>query len=83
LINVVKPDYPRLAMQQRATAIIIVSALISETGQVLEVKVLKGEERFGFNEAAIRAMRAARFSPATKDGKRVRTWRPQTFNFNP
>ena len=59
----------------------MVSALISETGEVLEVKVLKGDSRFGFNESAVRAMRSTRFSPAIKDGKRVRTWRPQTFTF--
>lgn len=82
-LNAIKPDYPRLAMQQKAKASVIVSALISENGDVLEVKVLKGDERFGFNDAAIRAMRAARFSPPVKDGKHVRTWRPQTFVFNP
>ena len=78
----IKPEYPRLAMQQKATATVVVSALISESGQVLEVKILKGDARFGFNDAALRAMRAARFSPAVKDGKHVRTWRPQTFVFS-
>ena len=81
MLNAVKPDYPRLAMQQKATASIVVSALISETGQVLDVKVLKGDGRFGFNDAAVRAMRATRFSPAMKDGKHVKTWRPQLFQF--
>jgi len=81
IVNAVKPEYPRLAKQQKLSATVVVSALISETGQVLEVKVLKGEERFGFNDAAIRAMRATRFSPAIKDGKRVKTWRPQAFTF--
>jgi len=80
-VRSIKPDYPRLAMQQRARGEVVVSALISETGEVLEVKVLKGDSRFGFNESAVRAMRSTRFSPAIKDGKRVRTWRPQTFTF--
>lgn len=78
----IKADYPRLAMQQRAKGQVIVSALISETGEVLDVKILKGDSRFGFNEAAIRAMRSARFSAPVKDGKHVRTWRPQTFVFS-
>ncbi|MEK6371484.1 MAG: TonB family protein [Acidobacteriota bacterium] len=82
-VKSIKPEYPRLAMQQRAKSQVVVSALISETGEVLEVKVLKGDPRFGFNEAAIRGMRAARFSPPVKDGKNVRTWRPQTFVFSP
>jgi len=81
-LNVIKAEYPRLAMQQRARGQVIVSALISERGDVLDVKVLKGDPRFGFNEAAVRAMRAARFSPPVKEGKNVRTWRPQTFVFS-
>ena len=77
----IRPEYPRLAMQQRATGTVVVSALISETGNVIEVKILKGDPRYGFNEAAVRAMRAAHFSPAIKDGKRVKTWRPQMITF--
>jgi protein TonB len=57
------------------------TVLISETGDVLDVKVLKGDPRFGFNEEAIRAMRGAKFRPATKDGKRVKTWVPQPIDF--
>jgi TonB family protein len=82
-VRSIKPDYPRLAMQQRAKGEVVVSALISETGEVLEVKVLKADTRFGFSEAAIRAMKGARFSPPVKDGKHVRTWRPQMFVFSP
>ena len=81
-VGVIKPEYPRLAVQQRAKSSVVVSALISETGAVLEVKVLKGDPRYGFNEAAIRAMKAARFSSPVKDGKKVRTWRPQMFVFS-
>jgi TonB family protein len=76
-------DYPRLAMQQKAKATVVVSALISERGEVLDVKILKGDARFGFNDAAIRAIRTVRFSAPTKSGKHVKTWRPQTFVFNP
>jgi TonB family protein len=82
-INNVKPEYPRLAIQQRIRTQVVVSALISETGAVLDVKVLKGDARFGFNEATTRAMKATRFSPPMKDGKHVRTWRPQTYAFTP
>jgi TonB family protein len=81
-LNSIRADYPRLAMQQKAKGTVVVSALISESGEVLEVKILKGDARFGFNDSAVRAMRSARFSAPMKDGKRVRTWRPQTFVFN-
>jgi TonB family protein len=80
-LSVIKPVYPPLAAQQRATATIIITALVSENGDVAEVKILRGDARFGFNEAAIRAMRAVRFTPPIKDGKRVKTWRPQSITF--
>jgi TonB family protein len=76
-----RPFYPPLAAQQHAEATIILSTLISENGDVTDVKVLKGDARFGFNDAAVRAMRAVRFTPPMKDGKRVKTWRPQSISF--
>jgi TonB family protein len=82
-LSPMRAEYPRLAMQQKAKATVVVSALVSERGDVLEVKILKGDVRFGFNEAAVRAMRGAKLSVPMKDGKHVRTWRPQTFVFNP
>jgi len=81
-LSTVKPYYPPLAVQQHATATIILSTLISENGDVTDVKVLKGDSRFGFNDAAVRAMRAVHFTPPMKDGKRVKTWRPQSITFS-
>ncbi|MDQ6800914.1 MAG: TonB family protein [Acidobacteriota bacterium] len=74
-------NYPPMAMRQRIESSVILTALISETGDVIDVNVLRGDARFGFNEAAIRAMRTAKFRPAMKDGKRVRTWLPQPIDF--
>jgi TonB family protein len=76
-----RPAYPPLAAQQHAEASVILSTLISETGEVIDVKVLRGDPRFGFNDSAVRAMRAVRFTTPTKDGKHVKTWRPQTITF--
>ncbi|HEX3579162.1 MAG TPA: TonB family protein [Thermoanaerobaculia bacterium] len=80
-LSKIKPYYPPLAAQQHAEATIILSALISENGDVTDVKVLRGDGRFGFNDAAVRAMRAVHFTPPIKDGKRVKTWRPQSIAF--
>jgi TonB family protein len=82
-IRPIRPVYPPLAARQKVHATIILSALISELGDVAEVKVLRGETRFGLNEAAIRALRGAKFSSPIKDGKRVKTWYPQTIEFVP
>lgn len=76
-----KPVYPPMAIRQKIAATILLTVLVSESGEVLDVRVLRGEQRFGFNDAAIRAMRATRFSSPMKDGKRVRTWLPQSFDF--
>lgn len=81
ITRAVKPNYPPIALRQKIQATIVLTVLVSETGDVLDVRVLRGEPRFGLNEAAIRAMRATRFSPGIKDGKRVRTWFPQTIEF--
>jgi TonB family protein len=77
----IRPTYPQMALQQRLQTTVILSALISENGDVIEVKILRGDTRFGFNDAAVRALRGARFSAPMKDGKRVKTWRPQTIAF--
>jgi TonB family protein len=79
----ITPMYPPIARQQKIAATIVISALINERGEVTDVKLLRGVNRFGIDEAAIRAMRSARFSPPMKDGKRVKTWMPQTIEFRP
>jgi TonB family protein len=79
----IKPVYPMMAARQKVSATIFLTVLVSETGAVEDVRVLRGEPRFGLNDAAERAMRATRFSSPMKDGKRVKTWFPQTIDFKP
>lgn len=77
LLRAGTPVYPPMAARQKAEATIIVSALVSEEGKVLEVRILRGDQRpLGLNEAAIEAVRSSLYAPATKSGKRVRTWLP-------
>ncbi|HEV7923520.1 MAG TPA: TonB family protein [Thermoanaerobaculia bacterium] len=80
-LSVVRPSYPQLAIRQRVEGTIILTVLISETGEVADVRVLRGIDKFGMNEAAIRALRNTRFSSPMKDGKRVKTWFPQSVQF--
>jgi len=68
------PSYPPMALRQRAEATILVTALVNENGDVVDVKVLRGDKRFGFEDSALRAVRATKFSPPVKDGKRVKSW---------
>ncbi|HUP50420.1 MAG TPA: TonB family protein [Thermoanaerobaculia bacterium] len=78
-----RPVYPPIAARQRIEATVMASILISETGEVLDVKILRGDPRFGFNDSAVRAFRSARYTPAMKDGKRVKTWVAQMIQFRP
>ncbi len=67
--------YPAVARMQKIEGTVITSVLVSETGQVMEVRILRGVSRpVGLNEAAEQAMRKSTFAPAMKDGARVRSW---------
>jgi TonB family protein len=67
--------YPAVARTQKIQGTVITTVLVSETGQVLDVKVIRGINRpVGLNEAAEQMMRRSTFAPATKDGVRVKTW---------
>ncbi len=74
MIRQVAPNYPPMALRQRAEATILVTALVDENGDVVDVKVLRGDKRFGFEDSALRAVRATKFSAPIKDGKRVKAW---------
>lgn len=70
-----------MAQRQHVETTILLTVLVNERGDVADVRVLRGDSRFGFEEAAIRAARNTHFSPAMKDGKRVKTWFPVPFVF--
>lgn len=82
-VRPIRPVYPPIAARQKIRATIILSAFIDESGDVREVSVLRGDARFGLNDAAIRAMKNTKFTSPMKQGKRVRTWFPQTIEFVP
>jgi protein TonB len=67
-------SYPPMARAQRVEGIVITSVLVSHTGDVLDVRVIRGvSSPTGLNEAAVQAMRRSTFAPAMKDGVRVRS----------
>jgi TonB family protein len=83
VVRTARPVYPPMAARQRIETTVMLSILVSETGDVAEVKLLRGDPRFGFNDAAITALRRAKYTSPMKDGKRVRTWIPQMIQFKP
>ncbi|MDQ6802517.1 MAG: energy transducer TonB, partial [Acidobacteriota bacterium] len=67
--------YPPMARIQRVEGTVLISALISETGKVLDAKVIRPISRpVGLNEAALQIVRNSTFSPPMKDGVRVKSW---------
>jgi len=82
LVRLKLPLYPPLAKAQRVEGLVVLSALVSEDGKVLDVKLLRGvTQKVGINEAAIQAVRSSTFRPATKDGIRVKAYKTVTIPF--
>ena len=75
------PIYPQIARIQRVQGNVIISALISENGQVIDTKIIRGVPRGGLNEAAEQSVRHSTYAPATKDGVRVKSWLTIEVNF--
>jgi TonB family protein len=59
---------------ERIQGIVLLSVLVSESGKVLDVKIIRGvPQDGGLNEAAVDCMRRSTFAPATKDGVNVKS----------
>ncbi|MEO8379661.1 MAG: TonB family protein [Acidobacteriota bacterium] len=68
-------NYPPIARAQRVQGTVVTSVLVSETGDVIDVKILRGvSQPVGLNEAAVQTMRRSTFSAGTKDGVRVKSY---------
>jgi len=69
----VQPPYPARAAHENVSGKAIVRIYIDADGVVERVEVEQASPPgYGFDESAAQAFSAARFSPAMKDGKRVR-----------
>lgn len=68
----VTPEYPELARQARLTGNVILQAVITKSGTVEEVKVLRVDKpNLGFESAAVQAVQQWRYKPATQGGRPV------------
>jgi TonB family protein len=73
-------SYPPLARMQHVQGTVIISVLVSETGRILETKVVKGGQ-MGLTEAADQSIRRSTFAPGEKDGVRVKSWTTVAVDF--
>jgi len=75
LVSIDRPEYPPMARRMKVEGTVIMSLLVDEKGQVLDVRLESGvTQNVGINEAALAAARSSKFRPATKDGVRVKMW---------
>lgn len=83
LLSQIHIQYPDLAKTMRVEGRVMLSMLIDTTGEVSEIKVERTDSEL-LNEAAIAAMKNARFRPATYMGKpeRVRFQQMLTFTLS-
>jgi TonB family protein len=79
-ISRVLPVYPERALSERVRGVVILRAVVSETGETLRVRVEKGV-RPDIDAAAVSAALQWRFEPARKDGRPVRTFTTIRFAF--
>jgi protein TonB len=82
ILKIVKPVYPPVALQARIGGLVILRVLVSETGQVLEIEVVRGGQG-GLTESAASAVRKWTFTPARKGDTPVRAWTTVPIPFEP
>jgi protein TonB len=81
LTNRVEPQYPEAARKARMEGVVILEAIITASGSVEDVKVLKSVNPL-LDAAASRAVQQWRYRPATLNGRAVRVYLTVTVTFN-
>jgi len=69
----VKAEYPREARMAGVEGSVVLAVTIEPSGEVSEVKVVKGGLGYGLEETARKALLKYRFRPATRNGEAVGT----------
>ncbi len=81
LVNRAEPTYPEAARKARMEGVVILEAIITASGSVEEVKVLKSVNPL-LDASAVRAVQQWRYKPATLNGRAVRVYLTVTVTFN-
>ena len=66
-LKVIKPEYPRLARRLGKEGKVVLRLFIDEHGRLLNVEIVE-KAGYGFDEAAIEAVKASAFRPAKLNG---------------
>lgn len=76
----VRPLYPPVAMTARIEGLVIIQAVISKDGRVIEAKVLRSQPLL--DQAALDAVEQWRFTPTLLNGQAVEVQMTVTVNFS-
>lgn len=72
-LNTIKPVYPERGVELGVDGRVILLLLIDESGVVKEASIVEAEPEGVFEESALTAFRIARFAPARKSGRAVKS----------
>ena len=75
VVSTIRPDVPALARLRKVGGTVLLRVLVTESGQTGEVEIVRDTSpRVGLGESAKSAVEKWTWTPALKDGKKVRTW---------
>jgi protein TonB len=80
VIHRIQPEYPQLAVRARVSGVVILEVIVSDEGEVSDVKVLSGHPLL--REAAVAAVRQWKYSPTLLNGEPVPVLGSVTVIFN-
>lgn len=66
----VMPKYPEMARRRGLEGMVVLRLVIGVSGELKDVQIVEGAERY-FEEAALAAVKASRYAPATKNGQSI------------
>ncbi len=81
LLQKIEPGYPEAARKARMEGVVILEAIITTSGSVEDVKVLKSVNPL-LDASGVRAVQQWRYRPATLNGRAVRVYLTVTVTFN-
>lgn len=82
-LNEIDLVYPLVPLQQRLAGIVRLNIFVNERGGIDKIEVVDSEPSGIFEEAALQAVTALKFSPAIKDGIAVKNRKTIAVNFDP
>lgn len=75
-------QYPKTARSRGVEGYVVLSLLISATGEIEKVQVLESSPSGIFDDAALQGVRSWRFEPAQYQGRNVKVWARQRVRFD-